>query len=215
MGTRDLTALFLSDDEWQDVVKETNKAIELSLLSGTPEPAFDYGRNIIREGRIKGVKLAGLFYELRRVWTNFQTGGDRVEDAVEREVGVPKDSFVKYADAFEHVVLKRPALAGKPIEGLIKLIAASREGQLEEEDWNELEMAHNVGAMLAVRDRVRGVHTSGNTRLYRWRSPEGQLYCKRGPEGEIKQFGFLYPNTGDEDVDAAVSVTLASGIIDN
>ena len=214
MSTKDTPALLLSRYEWQEVVEDTDKVIELALLSGTPEIAFEFGRGILREGHIKGIKLAKLFYELREAWDKFATG-DRVEDAVEREVGVPKDTFVKYANAFKYVVLERPALAGKPIEGLIKLIAASREGQLDEEDWNELEKAHNVGAMLAVRDRVRGVHTSGHSRLHRWRDPEGQLYCKRGPNGDIKPFGYLVPETGDEDIDAAVAATLASGIMDN
>lgn len=213
MATND-AALFLSNAEWIELVTTTDKAIELSLLSGTPEPAFELGRNIIREGRIKGVKLAKLFHEIREAWPQFETGGDRVEDAVEREVGAPKDTFTKYANAFKYVVLSRPALAGKPIEGLIKLTAAARDGELEGEDWDELEMAHDVGAMLAVRDRVRDTHTSGNTRLHRWRTPEGTLYCKRGKNGEIKQFGYLVPTTGDEDIDAAVASTLGSGVMD-
>ena len=207
-------ALFLSNNEWRELVETTDRAIELSLLSGTPEVAFEFGRNIIREGRIKGVKLAKLFYELKRTWPKFETGGDRVEDAVEREMGVPKDTFMKYANAFQFVVLEHPKLAGKPIEGLIKLIAAAREGNFEEGDWDDLEMAPDVKTMLEIRDRVRDVHTSGTTRLHRWRTPEGTLYCKRGPRGKIKQFGFLVPETGDEEIDAAVAVTLASGIHD-
>ena len=214
MAPKDTAALFLSDNEWEEVVSDTDKVIELALLSGTPEIAFEFGRGIIREGHMKGIKLAKLFHELREIWFKLETG-DRVEDAVEREVGVPKDTFIKYANAFKYVILVRPSLAGKPIEGLIKLIAASREGQLDENDWKELEKAHNIGAMLAVRDRVRGVRTSGHSRLYRWRDPEGQLYCKRGPRGEIKPFGYLVLETGDEDIDAAVAATLASGIMDN
>ncbi len=210
MGKYD-QAMVILDGEWKTLVEDIDGVIEKSLLEGNPDIALRYGAEIVRQGRIKGVKLAKLLYELDEVWDSFNTD-DAIEDAIERDMGIPKDTFLKYSRAYRHVLVGRPELAGKPIAGLIKLIAGARDGDFSDEDWQEIAMAHDQGAMIDVRDRARGTHTSGHNRLNRWMTRDGQLMCKRGPNGEIKQFGLLYSNTPDEDVWAACETTLSSGI---
>jgi len=210
MGKYEQT-MVIKESEWDLLNKDIMDIIEKSLLSGNPDPALRYGAEIVRQGRLKGVKLAKLLYELDEIWTSFDTG-DVIEDAIERDMGIPKDTFLKYSRMYRHVLVGRPELAGKPIAGLIKLTAGARDGDFSDADWNEITMAHNQGAMIEVRDRARDIHTSGHNRLNRWLTRDGQLMCTRGPDGEIKQFGLLYSNSQDEDVRAACETTLHSGI---
>jgi hypothetical protein len=207
-------AIRVTPDEWKEIVGTVDRAIEVSLLSGSPDPAMAQGRNIIRQGQLRGVALARLLYELDEVWDQFQTD-DRIEDAVERDLGVPVDTFYKYSRMYRFVlteydtnglaIRERDELAGKPVEGLIKLTAAARSKQLKPKDWKALSLAHDVRAMIAVRDSVRGTHTSGHTGLSLWASPNGQTYCKRGKNGEIKQYGYLDRGNEDEDVKEAIA----------
>ena len=202
--SNDTAAIRVKQSEWDALVKDIDRAIEISLLSGRPDAAMGLGRDILRQGRLSGVKLARLLYEIDEIWDKFTTD-DRVEDAIERDIGVPKDTFLKYSRMYRFVLRPRPALSGKPIEGLIKLTAAAREGQFTDDDWKEIVLAPNVRAMLVVRDRARGIQTSGHKRLSLWCTPSGQLELKRGQSGQIKNWGFVPPKSNDPDVQEAIA----------
>ena len=210
--SRDEASIKVKGSEWVDLVSSVDGAIEISLLSGKPDAAMQLGREIIRAGRLSGVKLARLLYELDQVWDKFTTG-DSIEDAIERDIGIPKDTFIKYSRMYRFVLRGRPALAGKPIEGLIKLTAGAREGDFTDDDWKEIVLAPNVRAMLVVRDRARGIRTSGHNRLSAWCSKSGQLYCKKGASGAIKNWGFVPPNSDDGDISAMVARLEKIGVL--
>ena len=206
-------AIILKSDEWEDIQAEVDDVIERSILEGNPQAALRYGYNIYRDGKIRGVKLAKLLYELDEVWQSFETD-DAIEDAVEKEIGVPKDTFKKYSNMYRYVLVAHPELAGKPIEGLIRLTAGAREGEFDEKDWGELALAHNKASMLAVRDRVRDTRTSGHGRIFISRTRDGYLRARRG-KGESHECGYLPPTTGNEIVDIAVErIVRAAGIED-
>ena len=210
--SRDEAAIKVRSSEWEGLVSGVNSAIEISLLSGKPDAAMQLGREIIRAGRLSGVKLARLLYELDQIWDKFTTD-DSIEDAVERDIGIPRDTFIKYSRMYRFVLRPRPELAGKPIEGLIKLTAGAREGDFTDEDWKEIVLAPNVRAMLAVRDRARGILTSGHKRLSAWCNKSGQLYCKKGTTGTIKNWGFVPTNSDDVDISAMVARLEKIGVI--
>ncbi len=210
--SRDDAAIQVRRHEWKTLVSDVDSAIEVSLLSGKPDTAMELGREIIRAGRLSGVKLARLLYKLDEAWKYFKTD-DRIENAVERDLGVPKDTFIKYSRMYRFVLRSRPALAGKPIEGLIKLTAGAREGDFNDDDWKEILLAPNVRAMLVVRDRARGLFTSGKKRLTAWCTKSGQLYCKKGPTGKIKNWGYVPPNSSDVDISAMVARLEKIGVI--
>ena len=210
--SHDEAAIKVRGSEWKTLVKDVDSAIEISLLSGKPDAAMALGREIIRAGRLSGVKLARLLYELDQAWKNFKTD-DRIEDAIERDIGIPKDTFIKYSRMYRFVLRGRPLLAGKPIEGLIKLTAAAREGEFNDDDWKEILLAPNVRAMLVVRDRVRNIHTSGHSRLSAWCTKSGQLYCKKGQTGKIKNWRFVPPSSTDVDISAMVARLEKIGVI--
>ena len=186
---RDTQSLVMTGFEWEDIKREVGDAIEMSLLKGMPEPALELGYRIRRSGLVKGVTLARLLYELSEVWNQFETGDD-CATAVEKAGIAPRDTFMKYVAVYEYILLNHPELAGLPIEGLIKITAAARDGQLEDADWEELEGAPNIGAIMAVRDRVRGIHTSGHSALRGWVDSEGYLWCRQGG-GEMFSVTFL------------------------
>ena len=83
--------LILTDEEWE-ALSETEEAIETSLLSGDPMVAVAYGRDVIRQGFLRGLKLAKFLYEFREAWADKQglvKGTEqRVEDFVFFETGV-------------------------------------------------------------------------------------------------------------------------------
>lgn len=202
--SNDTAAIKVRPTEWSELVSEVDRAIEICLLTGKPDAAMALGRETIRKGRLSGVKLARLLYEIDEVWHKFKTS-DRVEDAVERDIGIPKDTFLKYSRMYRFVLRDRPLLAGKPVEGLIKLIAGAREGDFTDDDWKEIVLAPNIRAMLVVRDRARGIQTSGHNRLSAWCTPNGQLRLKRGSTGEPKSWGIVPVNSPDGDIATMVA----------
>lgn len=210
--SKDDSAILVRANEWAEIVAEIDRAIEISLLSGTPDASMALGRELIRRGRLRGVQLAKLLYEIDQIWSSFETD-DRIEDAIERDMGVPQDTFVKYARMYKFVLRDRPQLAGKPIQGLIKLTAGARDGDFDDSDWKEIELAPTVRAMLEVRDRVRGIQTSGHSRLTGWVTPDGQLECKRGANGKIKNWGFVPRGSNDEDIKEMVERLDRIGVI--
>ena len=210
--SNDTAAIKVRGNEWADLVSDVDEAIEISLLSGRPDTAMELGREIIRKGRLSGVKLARLLYEIDEAWHLFRTD-DRVEDAIERDIGIPKETFIKYSRMYRFVLRDRPTLAGKPIEGLIKLTAGAREGDFSDDDWKEIVLAPNVRAMLVVRDRARGIQTSGHSKLALWCTPNGQLELKRGSNGKQKNWGFVPANSPDKDISAAVARLESIGVI--
>jgi len=82
-------AILVKNHEWNQIRSDVSKVIEISLLSGSPDPAMSFGREIIRQGQLRGVALAQLFYEIDSIWEKFETD-DRVEDAVERDMAGAK-----------------------------------------------------------------------------------------------------------------------------
>ena len=210
-GHRDTQSMIMSGMEWDDIKTEVDDAIEHSLLKGVPEPALALGYRIRRGGLVRGVKLARLLYELSAIWHNFETGDD-CATAVEKAGIAPRDTFLKYVAVYEYVLLTHPELAGLPIEGLIKITAAARDGDLTPEDWKELENAPDIGSIVKVRNRVRGIQTSGHSALTGWVDHDGYLWCRQGG-GEIFSVTFLPIHSDNHVVRAFVeSMIKARGI---
>ena len=210
-GHRDTQTLVMTGHSWSEITREVEEAIELSLLKGMPEPALALGHRIRQSALISGVKLAKLLYELALVWDKFDTD-DSVEVAVDKAGIAARDTFMKYVSVYQYILLEHPELAGLPIEGLIKITAAARENQLTDEDWKELELAPNIAAIIKIRNRVRGIQTSGHSALTGWIDAEGYVYCRKGG-GEIFSVTFLPIKSDNPVVRAfAESMVAARGI---
>lgn len=173
------------------IVKMDNEIKDVMLKSialGDPTPALDFAASLAATGYLRGIQLAKLLYELEEDWAKFKTD-DSVEDAVFKHLGVSPVTFSQYTRMYRYVLKDRPRLMGKPIRGLIGLIAASRDEEFDEEDWEEIYNAMDVGGMLDVRDRVRGKRTSGHKRIVITQSREGYVIARQGDE--MEELGFL------------------------
>src|SRR3972149_10832612 len=88
--------ILITDSEWAGL-GETEEAIETSLLSGDPQVAVAYGRDLVRQGFMKGLKLAKFLFEFREGWadTKGQVKGtdQRGEGFAWFEMGVPVETF--------------------------------------------------------------------------------------------------------------------------
>ncbi len=167
---------------------EINKVMAISLTEKSPEKALDFAASLAVTGYFRGIQLAQLLYELDEAWSEFDTD-DTVEDAVFKHMGTSPVTFSQYTRMYRYVLKDRPRLMGKPIRGLIGLIAAARDEEFDEEDWYEIYNAVDVAGMLTVRDRVRGIQTSGHARIVIEHSRDGYITARKGDE--IEELGFL------------------------
>jgi len=167
---------------------EVDYVIQRSLELNDPQTALDFAASLAATGYLRGIQLARVLYELEEVWDQFETD-DSVEDAVFKHMGVSPTTFSQYTRMYRYVLKGRPQLIGKPIRGLIGLIAAARDEELDEDDWNEIYSAVDVASILAVRDRVRGKRTSGHAQIVIEQSRDGYIKARRGED--IEELGFL------------------------
>src|SRR3990167_9979835 len=174
---------------------EVDKAVEKALLEGSPDSAINFGYSLVRTGQMRGVQLARLLHSLDEVWKTFDTD-DTLADSVLKGMGISERKLREYVDLYKYVLLDHPALSGKPIGGVLAIIVAAREGQFSDEDWKDLEKAHDKAAMLDIRTRARGVQTKGHSRLTGQIDSDGHIWAYAGG-GEPDHAGVL--NVGAKD----------------
>src|SRR3990167_8680196 len=182
-------AVSLNIDTVRELMDEVDSVVEKSLLDGSPQIAMDFGRSIIATGQVKGIQLAKLLYELREVWSSFETD-DELWDTVMKDIGISRRKAEEYEQLFRFVLRDHPALSGKPIGGLLAIVVAAREEQFSDEDWKDLEKAHDKLAMLTIRTRARGLRTKGHARLSGQIDRDGHIWAYAGG-GEPEHAGVL------------------------
>lgn len=175
--------IMLTNDEWEGL-SDIDEAVK------DYDGAISFGRSQVRSQRLSGVKLARFCMLFNDNWDSYGVGG-RAEDTAFSELGIPIVTFTKYSQAYKWVINNqqqsykiRRLMHGKPIGGSILLIAAAREGELSKDDWEELAHAPDVKSMRAVRDRVRGIVTSGYNRVNIECMPDGILRGSQTFKGE-------------------------------
>ena len=154
----------LSKDVMGVADHEVDDAIDQSLLTGDPQIALDFGYSLIKTAQLRGVQLMRLLYTLEEKWDSFQTD-DTVEDAVFKGMGVSQRKFSDYTRVYRYILKDHSELVGKPIGGLLEIIAAARDGDFSDEDWADLALAHDKAAMIAIRQNARGLFGQGFTRV--------------------------------------------------
>ena len=167
---------------------EIDEVMVISLAEKSPERALDFAASLAATGYLRGIQLARLLYELDEAWSEFATD-DSVEDAVFKHLGTSPVTFSQYTRMYRYVLKNRPRLVGKPVRGLIGLIAAARDNEFSDSDWEEIYNAIDVAGMLTVRNRVRGTQTSGHARIVIEHSRDGYVKARQGDE--VEELGFL------------------------
>lgn len=190
-----------------------------SIAAGDPMIAFEYVQGLQREGFIKGLAIAKLLYRMKQAWDLFRVAGtdDEFESVVEATLGYRPATVNKYINMWESVFENHELpeetklmLMGKPIETLLLLTAAAREGSLEQEDWDQIARSSDIRDVRArVRERRGDVTSSRNAKL-------PQLYRRTTGSkaagtltivvnGEQKLVGHLVLDSGDLDIDEYIN----------
>lgn len=204
------------DLSYFDVVDEI---VGRSVAAGDPMIALEYVQGLQREGFVKGLAIAKLMYRLKQSWSLFQAAGtdDEFEFVVESVIGYRPATTNKYINLWESVFENpalsddlKQALAGKPIESLLLVVAAAREGSLEDEDWKHIASSSDIREIRSrIRERRGDVTSSKNARLpslfrrEQGGKAKGTLIITAG--GEQKVVGYLNLDTGDRDVDEYIN----------
>ncbi len=199
----------IQKDVLAEVYNEVDEQVERSLLDGRPDIALGYAESLLITGHLRGVQLMKLFYELSQVWDKFETD-DTMEDYIFNHLGVSGRKLREYVGIYQHILKDHPKLTGKPIIGLIGILVAAREGEFNEDDWDDLAKAPDASTMFDIRRQVRGVQTSGSNRLVLTWERDGQVYCRRGDTAK-KHLGFLTRDDDDDDVVAGVLRMIENG----
>jgi hypothetical protein len=189
------------------VSDEINRAV----LSGNPNQAFRFAQGLQRAVQLQGVSLAKFLFEMQSKWHLFQVE-DEFYETLESELGISTAVADKYINMYRRVLGNeaipaetRRKLMGKPIEGLLKVVAL--EGEIGDEDWAEIAQATSVSEMRQIARNIRGASTSSETALLiQYEKKSGQLKCRIGSEGPFAIFGFLNELKREEDpaVDRAI-----------
>jgi hypothetical protein len=174
--------------------------VDEAIASGKEELIADFVRDQKASMHISGLSLAKLLYRWREAREMFGISNDDFEDRVFEQTGISPQTTRKYVLVWETVFVKASlpeaienALLGKPMQGLLLLPAAVQEGQLDDEDWEEIASAPDPASIKEVVRAKRGKVTNSHTAVTIYLKRDGTLIAHQGEEQEA--IGYLNLNT--------------------
>jgi hypothetical protein len=190
-----------------------------SIAAGDPLIALEYVQGIQRDWFIKGLAVAKLLYRMKQAWDLFRAAGvdDDFENVVETTTGYKPATVNKYVNMWESIFVNddlpeeiKTKLAGKPIETLLLLTAAAREGSLEYEDWERVAQSSDAKEVRSIVRERRGDQTSSRSAklpslFYRDTGTRARGTLIISVDGEQKVIGFLQLDSGDKDVEEYIN----------
>ena len=184
---------------------EIDTILDRAITAGDPLIASEYGNSLSNSIALKGIALAKLFFGMRDNWELFRASGieEDFADFVDAHMFVKGRTAEKYANMFEAVFVQanispevRGKLAHKPMETLLLLTAAVREGSLDGDQLATVVVLDKKGVHDIVRE-ARGDATNSKTHIYarlvqREHSvyPKGTIVAFDG-EGHSEAVGYL------------------------
>ncbi len=214
----------LTSVELTQIKKDSKAIVEDAVKNQDPEYIFRYLDTLVRFGQAAWFSMAHTLYCARRTWAeSFDSEHDFIQTAAAR-IGRSPQTILRMVEIWEWV-FERPEhkqsrvnrLLQKPPSGLWYIKAASKEGQLTEDDWDAIEKAPNKAELRAIAKGVRGEYGRAKTALKIMIEMEtGTLYIAKG-SGEYKVLGHLNTHLQEEDdvIAAGIErVTSASGIFE-
>lgn len=184
---------------------EIDTILDRAITAGDPLIAAEYGNQLSNTIRLKGVALAKLFFGLKSNWSLFRASGieEDFADFIDAHMQVSGQTADKYANMYEAVFVNpqipqnlKGQLAHKPMESLLLLTAAVREGSLDTDDLEDVIVLDKSGIRQKVRE-ARGDATSSRTYIYaRLVQREHSVYPKGtvvafDTEGHSEAVGYL------------------------
>lgn len=196
-----------------------NTLIEQAVQTKDPSQINRHISRIRRTQQIEGLALAKLLYMWQELWTQFEIG-ETFEDYVFTEDGISPQTTRKYIalwlSVFENEEIPdevKVQLYGKPVQGLLLLIAVSRDHQMTTEDWEEVAQAPDTRTIREIVRRVRGEQTNSETALILLMDRDGMLKARKGDQPYI-QFGYLDIKPTEPTAQQAIERVLrAAGIL--
>ncbi len=177
-----------------EILGQVDTYIHNAIMMHDISDVLEFGRQLIRGFRIRGIVLAKLLYELTANWDKFGVDDDYIS-VITNEMGVKTVTLVKYSNMWRVVFAEsgisksiKQQLLEKPVKSLLLLPALIEDGDV---DWREIIDADTHEDLRDLIREKRGLVTSSKTALFiRIDSRSGQLSCKQG-EGHFESFGLL------------------------
>jgi hypothetical protein len=153
---------------------DVDTILDQAITAGDPLIATEYGNQISNAMRLKGVALAKLFFGLKNNWALFRAAGieEDFPDFVDAHMNIAGRTADKYADMYKEVLANkniptetREQLKYKPVESLLLLTAAVREGSLDADDLESAVILDKSGIRTMVR-QARGGATNSKTAIH-------------------------------------------------
>ena len=193
-------------DEDAKVFDDVDMVVGRSITIGDPSVAFEFGSHLRRQQSVQGLALAKLLYRIKQGWDLYRAAGieDEMESMAQTEMGVSPETTKKYirmwTSIFENGGVEdgvKQILMGRPIQDLLLLTAAVREGDLTGEELRDAAMAADQKELKEIIRHKRGEHTSSSSSIticLTMRDSQsmaaGTLFAKRG--NERVTLGLLY-----------------------
>lgn len=208
----------LTSVELTQIKKDSKAVVEDAVKDNDPEYIFRYLDTLVRFGQAAWFSMAHTLYCARREWaSSFDEEHDFIQTAAAR-IGRSPQTILRMVEIWEWV-FERPGhkqsrinrLLAKPPSGLWYIKAASKEGQLDEEDWDAIEKAPNKAELRAIAKGVRGEYGRAKTALKIHLLDDGTIQAARG-SGAYEVVGFLNVHLQEEsDVIAAAIERIEGG----
>lgn len=203
------------------VLDSVDRAVQESLSKGDPRVALNFGLSLRRSGEAVAVGIAKLAAELKSVWSipvedgGFGLDAEDFADAVGAAWGYAPATIRKYVSVWEVVLKDKPQLMGKPMEALMLVTGAARDGDLTDDDWKRIETAPDKATIRDIVREKRGHRTSSKLAMTIFIERDGTLKARGG--NKIAPVGMLAINSPDPLVQAAIERIIraleAAGIV--
>ena len=189
--------------------RDVDLVVQDAIEHHDPEIALSYGAKLNETGHAVWVAVAHLVYKMKQHWgKEFPSDDDFITVAAARWNKAP-ETIRRYLEIWEWV-FERPAhstqrmnrLLTKPAQGLWYVKAASKEGQLTSEDWDEIETAPDVQTLREIGRRVRGEVGRAKDALKFSMAPDGTIRVRTS--GPWKVWGWTNLDSEDADIQAGI-----------
>ena len=175
-------------------LREVDTVLSRAITAGDPLIATEYGNQLSKLIKLKGIALAKLLFGMKSNWALFRVAGIEEEfgDFINAHMNITSRVGNKYADMYEAVFVNadikaelKDQLANKPMKELLLLTAAVREGAITTESLEDVPVLDYQGIRSLVRT-ARGEATNSHTAIY---ARLVQVEESQYPQGSLVVFG--------------------------
>jgi hypothetical protein len=217
-GSYDLNPIIDQND--LEVFHQIDEQVEKSLITGNVLSILRFGHGLRRTMQVQGIAMAKLLSMVEKNWSLYtQAGVDEDFYAViYAELGYAHETVKKYIGVWRDVMenesvpeeVKQKILKGMPIQTLLLLPAAAKEGSL---NWNDIADAATHAEVVEAVRKARGQQTSSKTRIViTMNGTTGALQAKREGEKPYNIGHLAVPYESDTAEEAIERILKQSGI---